>query len=180
MILNDWGSQTGLFKSLIANMAGFSWWYWMIEVFIPDYIIQILNSQHGWILLWSLITGIIEVFKVALAQRLLFLSMDMISFTLEGIVLSRCRLTTRHLGATLFKLRLHRICKSHVTASMHHGTWGLMQSHFCSTYWRLDSSHSKWAGPWGLPIAPVKNSRYTSLNPLYWKIHYSVGRVQSS
>ena len=31
-----------------------------------------LNSQHGWILLWLLITGIIEVFKVALAQWLLF------------------------------------------------------------------------------------------------------------
>ena len=43
---------------------------------------------------------------------------------MEGIVPSRCRLTTRHLGATLFKLRLHQICKSHVTASMHHGTWG--------------------------------------------------------
>ena len=72
----------------------------------------------------------IEVFKVALAQQLLFLSMGMIYFTMEEIVLSRCRLTTRHLGATLFKLRLHQICKSHVTASMHHGTWGLMQSHF--------------------------------------------------
>ena len=46
----------------------------------------------------------IEVFKVALAQRLLFLSMDMIYSTMEGIVPSRCRLTTRHLGATLFKI----------------------------------------------------------------------------
>ena len=66
----------------------------------------------------------IEVFKVALVQQLL--SMGMIYFTMEEIVPSRCRLTTRHLGATLFKLRLHQICKSHVTASMHHGTWGLM------------------------------------------------------
>ena len=54
----------------------------------------------------------------------------MIYSTMEGIVPSRCRLTTRHLGATLFKLRLYQICKSHVTASMHHDTWGLMQSHF--------------------------------------------------
>ena len=60
----------------------------------------------------------------------IILSMDMIYSTMKGIVPSRCRLTTRHLGATLFKLRLHQICKSHVTASMHHGTWGLMQSHF--------------------------------------------------
>ena len=70
-----------------------------------------------------------------------FSIMDMIYSTMEGIVPSCCRLTTRHLGATLFKLILHRMCKSHVTASMYHGTWGLMQSHFCSTYWRPDSSH---------------------------------------
>ena len=102
-----------LFKSLIANMAGF--------------------------LLWLSITSImIEVFKVALVQ---WLSMDMIYSTMEGIVPSRCRLTTRHLGATLFKLRLHQICKSHVAASMHHDTWGLMQSHFYWPYWRPDSSH---------------------------------------
>ena len=45
--LNDWGFQTGLVKSLIANMAGF--------------------------LLWLSETNImIEVFKVALAQWLLF------------------------------------------------------------------------------------------------------------
>ena len=65
----------------------------------------------------------------------------MIYSTMDGIVLSHCRLTTRHLGATLFKLRLYQICKSHVTASMHHGTWGLMQSHFYWPYWRPDSSH---------------------------------------
>ena len=101
------------------------------------------------------------------------LLMDMIYSTMEGIVPSRCRLTTQHLGATLFKLRLHQMCKSHLTASMHHGTWGLMQSHFYWPYWRPDSSHHnesalggyklllstiqvpahylhKWPGPWGL------------------------------
>ena len=60
---------------------------------------------------------------------------------MKGIVRSCCRLTTRHLRATLFKSRLHRIHKSHVTASMHHDTWGLMQSHFYWPYWRPDSSH---------------------------------------
>ena len=35
----------------------------------------------------------------------IILSMDMIYSTIEGIVPSCCRLTTRHLGATLFKLR---------------------------------------------------------------------------
>ena len=60
----------------------------------------------------------------------IILLMDMIYSTMEGIVPSRCRLMTRHLGATLFKLRLHQICKYHVAASMHHDTWGLMQSHF--------------------------------------------------
>ena len=59
----------------------------------------------------------------------IILLMDMIYSTMEGIVPSRCRLMTRHLGATLFKLRLHQIHKSHVAASMHHDTWGIMQSH---------------------------------------------------
>ena len=71
----------------------------------------------------------------------IILSMDMIYSTMKRIVPSRCRLTTRHLGATLFKLRLYQICKSHVAASMHHDTWGLMQSHFYWPYWRPDSSH---------------------------------------
>ncbi len=70
------------------------------------YIIQIDNMAG--FLLWLSITSImIKGLKVALAQWLLFLSMDMIYSTMEGIVPSRCRLTTRHLGATLFKLRLH-------------------------------------------------------------------------
>ena len=94
-----------LFKSLIANMAGF--------------------------LLWLSITNImIEVFKSRFSAMAIILSMDMIYSTVEGIVPSCCRLTTRHLGATLFKLRLYQICKSHVAASMHHDTWGLMQSNF--------------------------------------------------
>ena len=124
MILNDWGFQTGLFKSLIANMAGF--------------------------LLWLSETNImIKVFKVALVQRLLFLSMGMIYFTMEEIVPSCCRLTTRHSGATLFKLRLHRIYKSHVTASMHHGTWGLMQSHFLLNLLKDPTHHIIMSRPLG-------------------------------
>ena len=69
-------------------------------------------------------------FQSRFSAMAIILSMDMIYFTIEGIVPSCCRLTTRHLGATLFKLRLHQIYNSHITASMHHGTWGLMQSHF--------------------------------------------------
>ena len=63
-------------------------------------------------------------FQSRFSAMAIILSKDMIYSTMEGIVPSRCRLTTRHLGATLFKLRSHQICKSHVTASMHHGTWG--------------------------------------------------------
>ena len=67
----------------------------------------------------------IEVYKAASeAFSNIIQTEDMIYFAMEGIVPSRCRLMTRHLGATLFKLILHQICKSHVTASMHHGTWG--------------------------------------------------------
>ena len=76
---------------------------------------------------------IIEVFKVAFSAMVIILLMDMIYSTIEGIVPSRCRLMTRHLGATLFKLGLHQIHKPHVAASMHHDTWGLMQSHFLLT-----------------------------------------------
>ena len=98
-LINHW---VILFK--YQNLDEISLWYWMNKVFMPDYII--LNSQHGWILLWLSITSImIEVFKVTSARWLL--SMDIIYSTIEGIVPSRCRLTTRHLGATLFKLRLH-------------------------------------------------------------------------
>ena len=46
-------------------------------------------------------------FQSRFSAMAIILSMDMIYSTMEGIVPSRCRLTTRHLGATLFKLRLH-------------------------------------------------------------------------
>ena len=110
-----------------------------------------LNSQHGWIfnddiewlrfsyriilfkfwianmagfLLWLSITSImIEVFKVALAPQLLSLSMGMIYFTMEEIVPSHCRLTTRHLGVTLFKLRLHQ--NMQVSCRCKHAPWHL-------------------------------------------------------
>ena len=73
-----------------------------------------------------------EGFQSRFCAMAIILSMDMLYSIIEGIVLSRCRLTTQHLGATLFKLRLYQICKTHVAASMHHDTRGLMQSHF---YW---------------------------------------------
>ena len=110
----------------------------------------------------------------------IILSMDMIYFTIEGIVPSCCRLTTRHLGATLFKLRSHQICKSHVTASMHHDTWGLMQSHFYWLYWRPDSSHHNEPalGGYQLLLSTIQGTQV--LKSLYWKVHYSVGKAQSS
>ena len=87
-----------LFKSLIANMAGF--------------------------LLWLSITSImIEVFKVALSAIAIILSKDMIYFTMKGIVPSCCRMTTRHLGATLFKLRSHQIFQ--VPCHCQHAPWHL-------------------------------------------------------
>ena len=95
----------------------------------------------GFLLLLSITNIMIEVFKVASAQWILFYQWIWFIFTMEGIVPSGYKLTTRHLGATLFKFRLHQICKSHVAARMHHDTWGLMQSHFYWPYWRPDSSH---------------------------------------
>ena len=89
------------------------------------------NSQHGWISIMVINNQYYDQgFQSRFSAMAIILSMDMIYSTIEGIVPSCCRLTTRHLGATLFKLRLHQICKSHDAASMHHDTWGLMQSHF--------------------------------------------------
>ena len=75
----------------------------------------------------------IEVFKVAFSAMVIILSMDMIYSTMEEVVPSGCRLTTRHLGATLFKSRLHQICKSHVAASMHHENFGANAKPFLLT-----------------------------------------------
>ena len=95
----------------------------MIELFISDYIIQIFNSQHGWIFMvinnqyydWG--------FESRFSAMAIILSMDMIYSTMEGIVPSRCRLTTRHLEATLFKLRLHQ--NMQVPCHCQHAPWHL-------------------------------------------------------
>ena len=128
------------YKWLGYIIAKFGWIFIMIldEFFIPDYII--LNSQHGWIFIMVINNRYYWGFQSLFSAMAIILSMDIIYFIMEGIVPSHYRLTTRHLGATLFKLRLYQICKSHVAAS-HHDTWGLMQSHFYWPYWRPDSSH---------------------------------------
>ena len=112
-------------------------------------------------------------FQSRFSAMAIILSMDIIYSTMEGIVPSRCRLTTRHLGATLFKLTLHQICKSHVTANMHHVTWGLMQSHCLLILLKTRLIISQWAGPWGLSIAHVNNS---SLHDHIYKVpaHYCI------
>ena len=55
--------------------------------------------------------------------------------TMEGIVPSRCRHTTRHLGATLFKSRLHQSMK--VPCRCKHAPWHLGANANCS----FKSSH---------------------------------------
>ena len=53
----------------------------------------------------------IEIFKVALKRNgYYFINGNDLFY--KGIVPSCCRLTTRHLGATLFRLRLHQMHKS--------------------------------------------------------------------
>ena len=89
--------------------------------------------------------------------------MDMIYSTTEGIVPTRYRPTSLHLGATLFNLRLHQICKSHVTASMHHGTWGLMQSHIFFAHFIEDPTrHIVMSRPLGVTLIEVFISNYKS------------------
>ena len=122
-------STDKVFKSLIDKLG------WIVMMILNDwgfhYIIQILNSQHGWIFIMVINNQYYDWgFQSRFSAMPIILSMYMLYSTMEGTVLSRCRLTTRHLGATLSRLRLHQIRKSHVTASMYHGTWGLMQDHF--------------------------------------------------
>ena len=124
MILNDWGFQTGLFKSLITNVAGFLLWL-------------SVTKYYDW------------GFQRCFSAKAIILPTDMIYSTMKGIVPSHCRLTTRHLGATLFKLRLHQLCKSHVAASMHHNTWGLMQSHFLFILFEDPTHHIIMSRPLG-------------------------------
>ena len=67
------------------------------------------------------------------AMAIISLSMDMIYSAMERNSPELLQAYDPALGATLFKLRLYQICKSHVATSMHHDTWGLMQSHFLLT-----------------------------------------------
>ena len=132
--------QTGLFKCLIASMAGF--------------------------LLWLSVTNImIEVFKVALAQWLLF-SNGYDLFYNERNSPESLQAYNPALGGYIIYIEI--TSNMQVPCHCQHAPWHLganVKTFFCSTYWRPDSSHSKWAGPWGLPIAPVNNSRYTSFRP---------------
>ena len=118
-------------------------------------------------------------FQSRFSAMAIILSMDMIYSTMEEIVPSRCRLTTRHLGATLFKLGLHQIHKSHVAARMHHDTRGLMQSHCLITYWRPDSSHRNEPALGGYQFL-LSTIQGTQIFTYYWRIHCSVGKAQSS
>ena len=89
-----------------------------------------IKSQLSIILLSRPLGATRCCFQSRFSAMAIILSMGMIYSIMEGIVPSRCRLTTRHLGATLFKLRLYQICKPHVAARMHQDTWALMQSNF--------------------------------------------------
>ena len=82
-----------------------------------DYII--LNSQHGWIFM-VINNRYYWVFKSRFSATVIILSKDMIYSTMEGIVPSHCRLTTRHLG-------LHYSNWDYMQVSCHckHAPWHL-------------------------------------------------------
>ena len=52
----------------------------MIEVFIPDYIVQILNSQHGWIFMVTNSQYYDEGLQSRFSAMVIILLMDMIYF----------------------------------------------------------------------------------------------------
>ena len=69
----------------------------------------------------------IEVFKVALAQWLLFINGHDLFYN-GGNSPESLQAYDPALGGYIIQIEI--TCKSHVAASMHHDTWGLMQSHF--------------------------------------------------
>ena len=96
----------------------------MIQVFIPDYIIQISSSQHGWISIVIINNQCYDWgFQSRFSAMASILSMDMIYSTMKGIVPSCCRLTTRHLGATLFKVDI--TSNMQVPCHCQHAPWHL-------------------------------------------------------
>ena len=66
------------------------------------------------------------------SAMVIIILMDMIYFYNGGNSPESLQAHDPALGGYIIQIEIHQICKSHVTASMHHGTWGLMQSHF---YW---------------------------------------------
>ena len=98
-LINHW---IILFKSLIANMAGF--------------------------LLWLSITSImIKVFKVLQRNGYYFINGYDLFYNGRNSPES-LQAYNPALGGYIIQIEI--TCKSHVAASMHHDTWGLMQSHF--------------------------------------------------
>ena len=69
----------------------------------------------------------IEVFKVASAQWLLFYHGYNLFYNGRNSPES-LQAHDPALGGYIIQIEI--ICKSHVAASMHHDTWGLMQSNF--------------------------------------------------
>ena len=112
----------------------------MIEVFIPDYIIQISNSQHGWI---SIVIINNQCYDWGFQSRFSTTAIIFINghdfFYNGGNSPESLQAYDPALGGYIIQVKI--TCKSHVAASMHHDTWGLMQSHFYWPYWRPDSSY---------------------------------------
>ena len=151
----------------------------MIEVFIPDYFIQISSSQHGWI---SIVIINNQCYDWGFQNRFSATAIIFINgndlFYNGGNSPESLQAYDPALGGYIIQVEI--TTNMQVPCHCQHAPWHLganAKSFFCSTYWRPDSSHSKWADPWGLLIAPVKNSRYTSINPLYWTVHYSVTKL---
>ena len=88
------------------------------EFFIPDYII--LNSQHGWISIMVINNQyyVIKGYDLFYNGRNSPESLQSHDPALGGYI-----------------IQIEITCKSHVAASMHHDTWGLMQSHFFCSYY---------------------------------------------
>ena len=115
----------------------------MIEVFIPDYIIQILNSQHGWI---SIVIINNQCYDWGFQSRFSATAIIFINghdlFYNGGNSPESLQAYDPALGGYIVQIEI----TSNIQVPCHcqHAPWHLganVKSFFFSTYWRPDSSH---------------------------------------
>ena len=129
--------------------------------------------------LWLSITNImIEVFKVASAQWILFY--QWVWFILQRNSPESLQGYDPALGGYIIQVEI----TSNMQVSCHfkHAPWhlGANAKSFYWPYWRPDSLHHNEPALAGYQLLLSTIQGTQVLNPLYWRVHCSIGKAQSS